>query len=83
MTVVACPTAYGADTAFPALPPAVGYGAAMDFEVSTPLGIALVVIGIFVAIKAAKTVVKIVMLLVIAAGLYLWFGAGGDVNPFA
>ena len=53
----------------------------MDLDVSTPVGIALIVIGVFVALKAAKTVVKLVMLVVIAAGLYLWLGAG-DINPF-
>ena len=46
-------------------------------ELSTPLGIALVVIGVFVAFKAVKSVVKLVMLVVIAGGLYLWLG-GGD-----
>ena len=51
-------------------------------ELSTPLGIALVVIGIFVAFKVAKTVVKLVMLVVIAAGLYLWFGQGDGLNLF-
>lgn len=45
-------------------------------EMTTPVGIALVVIGIFVAFKAVKSVVKILMLLVIAGGLYLWFGPG-------
>lgn len=43
-------------------------------EITTPVGIALVVVGIFVALKAAKTVIKIVMIVVVAAGLYLWFG---------
>lgn len=52
----------------------------MGLELSTPLGIALVVIGVFVAFKAVKSVVKVVMLVVVAAGLYLWFG--GDFNPF-
>lgn len=56
-----------------------GYRAAMDKE--TLIGIVLVVIGIFVAFKAVKGVVKIIMLLVIAAGLYLWFGKG-DVLSF-
>lgn len=63
--------------------PLVDYGEPM--EMSTPLGIALVVIGVIVVVKAAKTVVKVLMLLVILAGLYLWFGQGqdlGSLNPF-
>lgn len=54
-------------------------------ELSTPLGIALVVIGLIVAVKAAKTVIKVLMLVVILGGLYLWLGAGqdlGELNPF-
>ena len=47
---------------------------------STWLGIALVVIGIFVAFKAVKGVIKVVMLLVVAAGLYLWFGKGEGLS---
>ena len=61
----------------------VDYGDGM--EMSTPLGIALVVIGIIVVVKAAKTIVKVLMLVVILAGLYLWFGQGQDLsslNPF-
>lgn len=46
-------------------------------EITTPVGIALVVIGVFVALKAAKTVIKLVMIVVVAAGLYLWFGMDG------
>ncbi len=46
-------------------------------EITTPVGIALVVIGVFVAFKAAKTVLKLIMLAVIALGLYLWFGMDG------
>lgn len=55
-------------------------------ELSTPLGIALVVIGLIVAVKAVKTVVKILMLVVILGGLYLWLGQGQDLsslNPFS
>lgn len=54
-------------------------------EISTPLGIALVVIGLFVAIKAAKTVVKVTMLLVIAAGVYLALQGESlaSLNPFS
>ena len=54
-------------------------------QLTTPVGIALVVIGVIVLLKAVKTVVKVVMLVVIAAGLYLWFGSDGDLsrlNPF-
>jgi hypothetical protein len=39
------------------------------------LGIALVVIGVLVAIKAVKTVVKLAMLAVIGIGVYLLFFA--------
>ena len=46
-------------------------------EITTPVGIALVVLGVFIALKAAKTVIKLVMVLVVAAGLYLWFGMDG------
>ena len=38
------------------------------------LGIALVVIGVFIAIKVVGVVVRIGMLLLIVAGLYLAFG---------
>ena len=47
-----------------------------SLDKSAWLGIALVVIGIFVAFKAVKGVIKVLMLLVIAAGLYIWFGNG-------
>jgi hypothetical protein len=63
--------------------PQVDYGEAM--ELSTPLGIALVVVGLIVAVKAAKTMIKVLMLVVILGGLYLWFGQGQDLsslNPF-
>lgn len=55
------------------------YGPAMDIEPTTPLGIALIVVGAFVAIKAAKVVVKVLMLLVIGVGVYIWLG-GGDLD---
>jgi hypothetical protein len=45
-----------------------------DLQLTTPLGIVLIAVGAFVAFKAVKTVVKVAMLLVVAAGLYLWFG---------
>lgn len=41
----------------------------------TPMGIVLLVVGAFVALKAAKFVVKLAMLPVVLGGLYLWFGA--------
>lgn len=43
-------------------------------DLSTPLGIALVAVAAFVALKAIKTAVKVVMLVVVLAGLYLMFG---------
>ena len=45
-------------------------------DLTTPLGIALIALGVFAAIKAAKAVVKLTMLAIIVIGLYLWFGAG-------
>jgi hypothetical protein len=54
----------------------------MDFDVSTPLGIALIVVGVFVAIKAVKAVVKVAMIVVVLVGLYLWFGVGEAGLPF-
>jgi hypothetical protein len=38
--------------------------------IDTPLGLALVAVGIFVLIKAVKSVVKLAMLVVIGIGLY-------------
>lgn len=49
------------------------------------VGIGLIVVGALVAFKAVKGIVKLAMLLVIAAGLYLWFGVDGgldSINPF-
>ena len=40
--------------------------------IDTTLGIALLVIGVFVALKAAKLVVKLAMIPVVLAGVYLW-----------
>jgi hypothetical protein len=45
-----------------------------DIEITDPLGIALLVIGAFVAFKAVKAVVKVAMVLVMLIGAYLWFG---------
>ncbi len=42
-------------------------------EISTPVGIALVVLGVFLAIRVAKTALKLVFLALVALGLYLWF----------
>lgn len=48
------------------------------------MGIALVVIGLIVAFKAVKTVVKVLMLLVVAAGVYLTLNGESlaELNPF-
>jgi hypothetical protein len=43
-------------------------------DLSTPLGIALIAVGAFVAVKALKTVIRLAMVVVVAVGLYLWFG---------
>lgn len=51
----------------------------MDLDPSTPLGIVLIVVGAFVALKAAKVIVKVLMLVVVAIGVYLWLG-GGDLD---
>ncbi len=45
-------------------------------DLSTPLGVALLAIGAFVAFKAVKAVVKLLMLVVAAAGIYLTFFVG-------
>lgn len=45
----------------------------MDIDPSQPLGIALIVLGVIIAVKAAKTIVKVLMLVLVAAGLYLAF----------
>lgn len=46
-------------------------------DISTPVGIAIIVIAVFVLMKAAKTVIKFAMLALIALGIYLWFGVEG------
>jgi hypothetical protein len=38
--------------------------------IDNPLGLALVAVGIFVAIKAVKSIVKLAMLVVIGIGVY-------------
>jgi hypothetical protein len=43
----------------------------VDLPLDNPLGILLIAVGVFVVFKALKTVVKLAMLIVIAAGLYL------------
>ena len=45
-------------------------------DLTTPLGIALIALGVFAALKAVRAVVKLTMLAIIVIGLYLWFGAG-------
>lgn len=40
----------------------------------TPLGIVLLVVAALVALKAVKFAVKLAMIPVVLAGLYLWFG---------
>ncbi|HVM15054.1 MAG TPA: hypothetical protein VM287_12105 [Egibacteraceae bacterium] len=40
----------------------------------TPLGMVLLAVAAFVALKAAKLAVKLAMLPVLLAGLYLWLG---------
>lgn len=64
----------------------VGYGVLMDIiddltglvsGFDTPLGIVLIVVAALVVIKAAKLVVKLAMIPVVIAGLYLWFGVNG------
>lgn len=47
----------------------------MTMDISTPLGIAIVVIGLIVAVKAIKIVIKLVMVALVLFGLYLVFGA--------
>ena len=42
-------------------------------DVDLPVGLGLMAVGLLVAFKAAKAVVKLLMLLVIAAGAYLVF----------
>lgn len=48
----------------------------MEFieNLDDPLGIGLLVVGGFIALRAAKTVLKVAMLAVAAVGLYLWLG---------
>jgi hypothetical protein len=52
-------------------------------DLSNPLGIVLLAVGIFVAVKTVKTVIKIVMLTVVLAGLYLLFGVDGGAPALA
>ena len=53
-------------------------------EMTTPVGIALAVIALFLVFKVGKTIMKVVLLLVVAVGLYLAFGdqLPPGVNPF-
>lgn len=43
-------------------------------DISTPVGIAIIVIGALVMWKAAKTIIKIAMAALIVIGFYVWFG---------
>ena len=44
----------------------------MEIEPTDPVGIALIVIGAFVAFRVAKLVIKLLMVGVILVGLYVW-----------
>lgn len=46
-------------------------------DLSGPLGFALIAVGAFVVIKAVKAVVKLLMIVVVIAGIYLLFGVEG------
>lgn len=48
----------------------------MEISPTDPAGIALIVIGAFVAFRVARTLLKLVMIVVVAAGLFLWLGMG-------
>lgn len=53
-------------------------------EMTTPVGIAVAVIALFLVFKVAKTIAKVILLVVVVAGLYLAFGdqLPPSVNPF-
>lgn len=61
---------------------AVGYGHFM--EMTTPVGIAVAVIALFLIFKVGQTIMKVVLLLVVAVGLYIAFGdqLPPGINPF-
>ncbi|GEM_PF-2223055 len=51
----------------------------MDLDVngidwSSPIGIALIVIGAFLALRVARVVLKLVMVAVVVVGLVVWLG---------
>ena len=50
-------------------------------ELTTPLGLVIAVVALFLVFKVAKTVIKIVLLLVVAAGVYLALN-GDSLNLF-
>ncbi|HVM19715.1 MAG TPA: hypothetical protein VM307_07125 [Egibacteraceae bacterium] len=54
-------------------------------DLSDPLGFALLAVGILLALRLGKTVLKLVMAVVAAAGLYLWLGVDGlgRFHPFS
>ena len=44
-------------------------------ELTTPLGILIIAIAAFVALKTVKAAIRLAMIVLVAVGLYLWFGA--------
>lgn len=46
----------------------------MDISPTDPLGIVLIVIGVLLAFRVAKAVLKLVMVLVVLLGVYLLLG---------
>ena len=53
-------------------------------EMTTPVGIAIAVIALFLVFKVAKTIAKVFLLIVVAVGLYVAFGdqLPPGLNPF-
>lgn len=49
-------------------------------ELTTPLGLVIAVVALFLVFKVAKTIIKIVLLLIVAAGVYL--ALNGDSLSF-
>lgn len=48
----------------------------MEISPTDPLGIALILVGAFVAFRVARLLIKLLMVAVVLVGLYLWFGVG-------
>ena len=44
--------------------------------VASPLGIAVIILGVLVALKAIKTVIKLAMIAIIGVGVYLFLYGG-------